>query len=130
MFQFAPMKGEPVLTIRLIQALYDDRSPLPDDSSYYTRTLRSRDFTAVAPQVFHILKQQGRLNQIPTFFRDSLKEAFNDTCIQNIFIKNQTEQLLQKLEDDRIDVIPLKGTRFAEKYFGHTGARRTSDIDL
>ena len=50
---------------------------------------------------------------------------------QNIFIKSQTEQLLQLFEERKIDVIPLKGTMFCGKVLSIILEHRpTSDIDL
>ncbi|WKB35513.1 nucleotidyltransferase family protein [Terrilactibacillus sp. S3-3] len=37
---------------------------------------------------------------------------------------------MDRFEALGIEVIPLKGVFFAEKYFGHIGARATTDIDL
>jgi hypothetical protein len=48
----------------------------------------------------------------------------------NLFFKSQLDKIFQYFEEMQIPVIPLKGIVFAEKYFGHIGARSTSDIDL
>lgn len=114
----------------LIQSLYDGRTSLPKDPDFYTRILEDENFLAILPQVYYLLKQQGRLIQTPPFFRGQLKEKSSETLFKNIFIKNQMAYLLQGFEELGIDVMPLKGALFAEKTFGHLGARATSDIDL
>lgn len=118
------------MSMHLIQALYDRRTPLPNDLTFYTQVLENKDFVAIAPQVYFSLKQQERLKEIPDFFLKHLREHFNQALVQNFFILNQLNCLLQQFENIGIDVIPLKGVRFAKEYFGHIGARPTSDIDL
>jgi hypothetical protein len=84
----------------------------------------------ISPQVYFLLKEHGKLDETPDFFHNQLKENYKKVFFQNLFIKSQLELLLQDFENKGIDVIPLKGVYFAEKYFGNIGARRTSDIDL
>jgi hypothetical protein len=113
-----------------IQSLFDHKNPLPTEISTYKEMLEHPDFTEVAPQIYQLLKKQGKLSEVPDFFQQHIKDEFNKSVYQNFFIKNQTEQLLKTFEGACIEVIPLKGPIFAEKYFGHIGARPTSDIDL
>lgn len=114
----------------IIQACYDNQCVLPADDNSYRHILENDDFLTVAPQVYFLLKEQDRLKETPEFFKTNLKEKFSKTTIQNFFIKTQSQQLLNRFEYLAIDVIPLKGVGFAEKVFGHIGARVTSDIDL
>ncbi|WP_257987918.1 nucleotidyltransferase family protein [Bacillus sp. V33-4] len=114
--------------MNLIKALYDPQVPLPKD--FYEQLLEELEYFSVSSQIYVLLKQQGKLEQTPQFFQERLKEKYIKVLYQNIFIKNQTEQILTHFETQGIDVIPLKGTVFAEKYFGHIGARPTSDIDV
>ena len=114
----------------LIQSLYDPRTPLPSDLDFYKQALEEIELFAISSQVYVLLNQNGILSRTPSFFRDRLKQKYSETLSLNIFIKNQTYQLLNTFEELGMDVIPLKGTMFTEKYFGHLGARSTSDIDL
>jgi hypothetical protein len=118
------------VSVSFIQALYIPSSPLPADEKAYKEMLADDDFISVAPQVYHLLKEQGRLEATPLFFQEHLKTEFKRAFYQNLFIKNQTEKILKRFEEEAVEVIPLKGPFFAEKYFGHLGARSTSDIDL
>jgi hypothetical protein len=113
-----------------IQDLYNSSCLLPADEKVYKEMIADHDFISVAPQVYHLLKEQGRLEATPLFFQEHLKTKFKRAFYQNLFIKNQTEQILKRFEEEAIEVIPLKGPFFAEKYFGHLGARSTTDIDL
>jgi hypothetical protein len=118
------------LIISLIQALYDRRMAIPQDRSYYEQVLADIEFFDISPQMYWLLKQTGQLEKMPDFFRSKIEEKYRDALYQNMFIRNQMNIVLEQLEAAQIPAIPLKGTVFAEKYFGHLGARATSDIDL
>jgi hypothetical protein len=118
------------MPFELITALYETNSPLPTTNEYYKSVLEDIEFCSISSQIYHLLKKQGKLKQTPVDFQQRLKEKYTEALYQNLFIKNQTEQMLKEFETNGIEVIPLKGTIFAEKYFGHIGARWTSDIDL
>jgi hypothetical protein len=113
-----------------ISALYKSQVPMPLDDYDYHKVLRDIENDGIQSQVYFLLKQNGMLTQTPTFFQAYLKEKYDKGLFQNLFIKNQTDLLLKKFEEQGINVIPLKGVYFADKYFGHIGARATSDIDL
>lgn len=116
--------------MQLVQVLYNPRIPLPTGFSFYKQSLDDIKFFGISSQVYFLLLQKGKLDQTPPFFQERLKQQYDEALYQNIFIKNQTEQLLNYFEIQEIDIIPLKGVVFAEKYFGHIGARSTSDIDV
>lgn len=104
--------------------------PLPAESDFYMQALEDIEFFGVSPQMYCLLKQRGQLDQTPHFFQARLEQKYTEVLFLNIFIKNQTEQLLNRFDEAGIAAIPLKGIYFAEKYFGHVGARGTSDIDV
>ncbi|MDR6878669.1 nucleotidyltransferase family protein [Bacillus sp. 3255] len=118
------------MIITLIQALYDPRIPMPQDQQFYEQAWEDAEFFEISPQIYGLLKQREQLERTPLFFQERLRHKFNKAVYQNMFIRHQTQLLLAKLEEACIETIPLKGTLFAEKYFGHLGARCTSDIDL
>jgi hypothetical protein len=118
------------MILHLIKALYDPRIPLPRDPVFYEKSLVDIEYFNVFSQIYFLLKQQGKLEQTPSFFQKRLEQKYKEALYPNILIKSQTERLLKKFEEAGISVIPLKGISFAEKYFGHVGARGTSDIDL
>ncbi|UOY93326.1 nucleotidyltransferase family protein [Ectobacillus sp. JY-23] len=119
------------MTIALLQALYNPSyCPLPQEDAYYESALTNISRFGIQSQVYFLLKQQNRLQETPAFFQEQLCQAYTAALYQNIFIKNQTRQIFQAFESLQIEVIPLKGVVFAEKYFGHIGARSTSDIDI
>jgi hypothetical protein len=118
------------VSIKLIKSLYDPYTTLPNDIHFYESAMEDIEYFGISSQVYFLLKQQGKLEQTPDFFKKRLTHNYNESLFKNIFIKNQTEQILHEFETVGIDIIPLKGIRLAEKYFGHLGARATSDIDL
>lgn len=118
------------MIITMIQALYDSRISMPQEMEFYEKALEDIEFFDISPQIYWLLNQRGQLVQMPSFFQERLKQKYNCALYQNMFIRSQTKIALEKLEEAGIQTIPLKGTFFAEKYFGHLGARCTSDIDL
>jgi hypothetical protein len=118
------------MTTQLLEALYMPGMALPNDESYYKQLLRDQDFDSIAPQVYYLLKERDKLGGIPDFFYLYLKKQYLQTLQLNLFVKHQTNLLLNQFEDNEIEVVPLKGVVFAETHFGNLGARRTSDIDL
>jgi hypothetical protein len=111
-----------------IEALYESEITL--DSYDYKFLLKELMEFGVAPQVYTLLKQQGKLVQSPIFFQERLKEQYEENLFLSLFIKSQLTKVLNCFEERELLAIPLKGVLFAEKYFGHIGARGTSDIDL
>ncbi|WP_226645604.1 nucleotidyltransferase family protein [Mesobacillus subterraneus] len=115
---------------QLVSALYINEMELPSDEVYYEELLRNQDIESIAPQVYHLLKSQGKFDQVSDFFLQYLKEQYFQTMQLNLFVKHETTQLLDAFQERNMEVIPLKGVGFAEAYFGSLGARKTSDIDL
>jgi hypothetical protein len=118
------------MIFNFVSALYDSQLLLPQDDYDYHKALKEIKDEGVESQIYFLLKQQGKLEHTPSFFQAYLKENYDKGLFQNLFIKNQTDLLLRRFEEQGIDVIPIKGVYFAENYFGHIGARATSDIDL
>ncbi|WP_028610132.1 nucleotidyltransferase domain-containing protein [Paenibacillus harenae] len=115
---------------KLLQAIYDTSVPIPSEPEILEPALDDIAYFRVAPQVYQLLKQQERLDSLPAAYRNRLKNKYDETVRSNLYIHYENERILQAFEASEIPVIPLKGVRFAMKYFGHIGARGTSDIDL
>jgi hypothetical protein len=114
----------------LIHALFDERVLLPKEIQPYHECLQNKDFLSIGSTVYSLLKKQNRLHYTPGFFGEKLKQIHNNTFYKNLFIKSQTLQILNEFEKRGIEVVPLKGPLFTERYFGDLGARFSSDIDL
>ncbi|NHM29294.1 nucleotidyltransferase family protein [Neobacillus terrae] len=117
------------MSFSLVNTIYD-KTTLPTELNFYKQALKDIQKHGISSQIYYLLKEQGKLEQTPLFFQERLRESYNECLFQNLFIKNQLEKVLRTFEKIGIDVIPLKGTHFSEKYFGDLGARATSDIDL
>jgi len=76
------------------------------------------------------MQPAGQTHKHARFFPGSADKEFEENLFLTLLLKNETENMLRSFEDAGIPAIPLKGPLFAEKYFGHIGARWTSDIDL
>ncbi|WP_347548695.1 nucleotidyltransferase family protein [Pseudalkalibacillus hwajinpoensis] len=118
------------MVFQLLQTIYQKKTVLPKDDLYYEKMMNSDQLTCIYPQLYTLLKDRGHLDKTPLFFQGFLKEGYTQTLFKNIFIKHQAEEIFRAFEQEGIEAIPLKGVCFSERYFGHIGARPTSDIDL
>ncbi|MGG3192465.1 nucleotidyltransferase family protein [Priestia aryabhattai] len=116
--------------IEFIQSLYDQSRPLPENPDDYTSILEDTEHFHLSATVYSLLKQQGRIEQTPIYFQSQLQKEYQTTLYNNLYIKNQLKLVLDTFEANGISAIPLKGILFAETYFGHFSARRTTDIDI
>ena len=118
------------MTMRFLDALYDDRLPPPTDVEAYRCALEWIEGNGIAPQTYALLSSGDRLERTPPFFRSRLDALHRESLFRNLYFRLETERLLDAFEAEGIDAIPLKGTRFAAKAFGGVGGRPTSDIDV
>lgn len=118
------------MTTHLIEQIYSAKSLNWGNLQMDQSTLKEITGEGIGPQVYFLLKSKKVLHLLPEFFRQALKKDFENGYFQNLFIQMELKRILNRFEGLQIEVIPLKGTIFAEKYFGSLGARTTSDIDL
>lgn len=118
------------MIIHFLRCMYHAELPLSEDTSFYETVMQDIEYFSLAPQIYHLLRSNGQLEQVPHFLQTYLRTRSDVALYQNIFIKNQMNKLFEQFEKASIPIIPLKGVDFAEQYFGHIGARYTSDIDL
>ncbi|MEB4860660.1 nucleotidyltransferase family protein [Priestia megaterium] len=116
--------------IEFIQSLYDQSRPFPENPDDYTSILEDIEYFHLSATVYSLLKQQGRIEQTPIYFQNQLQKEHQIILYNNLYIKNQLKLVLDTFEANGISAIPLKGILFAETYFGHFSARRTTDIDI
>ncbi|WLR49155.1 nucleotidyltransferase family protein [Halobacillus litoralis] len=96
----------------------------------YQTLIEEVEKDGVAPQIYGILVHQGRLEETPLFFQVRLLEKVNHNRYSSVFIKCETDRILNHCEKLQYELIPLKGVYFAEEYFGNFTHRTTSDIDI
>ncbi|MFE4114864.1 nucleotidyltransferase family protein [Priestia sp. YIM B13448] len=116
--------------IEFIQSLYDQSRPLPENPNDYQTILEDIEYFQLSATVYSLLKQRGRIEQTPEFFQSRLQQDYQYVLYNNLYIKSQLKLIFDIFDANGILTIPLKGTLFAETYFGHFSARRTTDIDL
>ncbi|RAP77475.1 nucleotidyltransferase family protein [Paenibacillus montanisoli] len=118
------------MLITFLRRLYDRQVDFDYSDEQLTQVMDDIATFQIYAQVHHVLKNDSRKERLPGFFTAWLKEKAERVCYQNLLIKTETEALIKKFDRQCIPSMPLKGTRFAEKYFGHFAARGTSDIDI
>ncbi|WP_373231272.1 nucleotidyltransferase family protein [Cohnella sp.] len=118
------------MVIAFLQSLYHPETELPRDNDDYHRLLQDIELFMISSQVYHLLYEQGRLEKTPLFFQQKLKADYTRGVHHNFYMMQKEGALLKAFEQRQIDAIPLKGIQFADRYFGHFGARITGDIDI
>ncbi|WP_162144746.1 nucleotidyltransferase family protein [Peribacillus kribbensis] len=116
--------------MNLLDTLYNPSAVLPPEGSGFEQLLNAIKYHEASSQMYILLARFSKLHQTPEYFQEQLKLGFDEIFYKNLFIHSQTNKILKEFEKWGIDVIPLKGTYYSKDYYGHIGARPTSDIDL
>lgn len=116
--------------LKLLHAIYDRKSPLPQNEGYYHEILKSAQSGLISSQLYYSLTTRNLASQVPSFFLQALEERAMQNLFISTLIQKELDHILDQFERQNIEVMPLKGPLFAEKYFGSRVARGTSDIDL
>ncbi|GAB6988079.1 nucleotidyltransferase family protein [Paenibacillus pini] len=117
-------------TISFISALYQGTHPGSLSNEIYVQIYDDLVWFGVEPQIYEMLGRQQLFNAVPEWFASRLRGHIDTVAFQNMLIRSEQNTILRTLDDEGVGVIPLKGIRFAEKYFGKISARATTDIDL
>lgn len=118
------------LLTNLLGCLYQCEVPKEVGSPFYLGCLVEIERDALWGQVYHALNSNAMSEFVPSEFRDAVAERYMNVIGQNMLVRAEEERIWRAFESARIPVIPLKGTRFAERFFGNLAARGTSDVDL
>ncbi|WP_157333089.1 nucleotidyltransferase family protein [Paenibacillus lutrae] len=116
--------------VRFLNDLYVDGGAFSFTEEEYTLVAADSDLFSITAQVFHMLKEKGRLHELPLFLQEHLARKSEATLYQNLLLKSETDRLLRLLDDEELEVLLMKGVHFSEQFFGGTGARGTTDIDI
>ena len=84
----------------------------------------------VAPLVYQRLTQQHSSVYVPSAVLEKLREVYLVNLKRNMRLYRDLEQILGRLAERQIPVIPLKGVFLAEKVYGNIGLRPMVDVDL
>ncbi|WP_404405937.1 nucleotidyltransferase family protein [Jeotgalibacillus malaysiensis] len=96
----------------------------------YSRLTEFAESEGILPQVYTLLHQSEKFNELPGFARKALKQSYKKNMFLLKWLSIESQKVVKRLSDEEIKVIPLKGGFFAERYFGDACARATSDLDL
>lgn len=118
------------MVIPLLRSLYDTERPCPGSWWESAQTMHDMELFAIHAQVYHLPQTTHRLDPLPEEVLSKLKARHTQGMYQNLVMKHKETEALELLDKHGLEVIPLKGVRFAERYFGHYAARITSDMDL
>ncbi len=114
-----------------LEALFlEDVKGLDRDPVFYEELLEEIESYDLHAQIYFSLKRARLMRGMPSFFIQSLKNGYEQTVNLNFLMKAELDRVLDHLEERAIETIPLKGVYFAEVFYGHFGARSTSDLDL
>ncbi|PLT44819.1 hypothetical protein B8V81_3250 [Paenibacillus pasadenensis] len=81
-------------------------------------------------QFYHLLQERGLLQEAPAWLQAELKAESERILFQNMLIRAEQKKLFRAFEQEGIPLVPLKGIRMAERFFGHFAARPTTDLDV
>ncbi|MFS0836745.1 nucleotidyltransferase family protein [Paenibacillus sp. 1P03SA] len=116
--------------VRFLNDLYVDHGAFSFTEEEYGQIAEDLDLFSITAQVYHMLKEKGRLGELPLFLQDHLKRKAEATLFQNLLLKTETDRLLRLFEEAGLQVLLLKGVYFSERYYGGFGVRGTTDIDV
>ncbi|MGE6229115.1 nucleotidyltransferase family protein [Paenibacillus chitinolyticus] len=116
--------------IRFMNDLYVVHGAFSFTEEEYGQIAEDLDLFSITAQVYHMLKEKGRLGELPLFLQDHLKRKAEATLFQNLLLKTETDRLLRLFEEAGLQILLMKGIYFSERYYGGFGVRGTTDIDL
>lgn len=115
--------------IALWNALYNDQRPLPEQD--WNQRMQDIELFDMQAQLHHLLCQRVKLmDSVPQDVIHRLKSVYDKVTVQNLMLQLTERQILSLFDQHKIAAMPLKGTRFAQRFFGSLAARATSDVDL
>lgn len=117
-------------TIQILDGIYGEKAfeSISEEGWYSAWNDIKNSF--IGSQIYHLLRTKGRLEEVPDWFVQELKHEAERILFQNMLIRVEQKKMLEAFEKFEIEVIPLKGTILAERFFGHFAARPTTDLDI
>ena len=82
------------------------------------------------PILFYKLKSFTGLAAIPSNIELKMHGAYIASSAQSLKIQHQLKEIINALNNKKIDVIILKGAHLSNTYYQHPGLRPMSDIDI
>lgn len=85
---------------------------------------------SVAPLLFKNLSLATCLDKVPEKVLSRLKQAYYKVLVRNVFLIDKFRIIVNTFNENKIDVIPLKGIFLSDAVYKDIGLRPMSDIDL
>jgi len=105
----------------------DDIAALVSSVTDWPELVRCVDAHAVAPLVYAPLAQTGCVPAEPLA---QLRAAVDENALRSITLTRTLREIMVRLEDEQIPVIPIKGPLLARAAYGDLASRRFADLDL
>ena len=81
--------------VRFLNDLYVDHGAFSFTEEEYGQIAEDLDLFSITAQVYHMLKEKGRLGELPLFLQEHLKRKAEATLFQNLLLKTETDRLLR-----------------------------------
>ncbi|KRF35882.1 nucleotidyltransferase family protein [Paenibacillus sp. Soil787] len=118
------------LVLDFMKTLYNEEANFEFSEAEYEQIGSDLDEYSLAGMAYYMLRDSDRWLTLPAQLRSKLGSEFEYLVQQNFVIKVETERILNIFEKEGIEVIPLKGIPYSERFYGHFAVRGTGDIDL
>jgi hypothetical protein len=105
----------------------DDIAALVSSVTDWSGFVRCVDAHAVAPIVYAPLAQTGR---VPGETLAQLRAAMDENALRSIVLARTLREIVDLLEQNHVEVIPIKGPLLARSAYGDLASRRFADLDL
>jgi len=80
--------------------------------------------------LFDNLSKWNLGKKLPAWVLDEIKQNYMRNLGRNLLITNHLEKVLQAFEDNKINVLLLRGADFLSRLYPKLGSRTMSDVDL
>lgn len=118
------------MLVELLRGSSIQQAITPGRQEFYERCLEQLQETGLWLHVHQLLVREGQWDHTPLLFQATVLMKEHRITAQNLYVRHYFDKILSALAEGGVDVIPLKGLRFSERYYDHATARPTTDIDL
>ncbi|GEM_PF-4379392 len=123
------MENSLSLEEKLLLAALKGNVPAVPENINWAEFLKLSRKARVSPFVYYQWKKVNFPFCPPPEIFDAFEKDFYETFSRNILIQKLTKKVFNRIKKN-IEIIPLKGVVFMEKFYPHLGTRPLSDIDF
>jgi hypothetical protein len=85
---------------------------------------------SVGPLIYGYIQKQHFEDMLPPSVVQGLKKSYQQTGLQNLFLFNETKNIIEQLAQNKIDFILFKGSALSQEIYGNAALRPCSDVDM